>query len=354
MGPRLSQAEEPKEIPQGPYLDPMQNMSQWEYVRYIANAPTHFSQRYDANKCLKVQLGEFDVEGKFGEGRFGSVYLVKHKETGEKYALKVQPKRFTQEFLMRVSREKRILHAVQNKFVVQLAFANQNTAYIYLYTEPAVYGDLKRQLENMTECLVKHECLHECKILHRGLKVDKVLIFEDRFVKLTDFELSKVCPEGWTTTFCGCPRYQSPEVILRKEYGKDFDFWLLGSLIFELLYKKPPFYVEGKTAVDNQQAALFSNVPFPEGVRKSSPSSTIIQALLAKNQHERLGMLFGGIQDVKKHPWFRDINFLDVFNKTIPQDPLFGRRKPDRFDKVVDQFIFHGRELAHYGAWNEF
>lgn len=123
-------------------------------------------------------------------------------------------------------------------------------------------------------------------------------------MRLTDFGFAKVVPET-TWTLCGTPDYLAPEIVMSRGYGKAVDWYAVGVLIYEMLIGAPPFYHEN-------QLKLYENIVqqtarFPTGF--DPVARNLIEGLLEKNPSKRLGALAGGAEDIKRHPWFRDVKW---------------------------------------------
>merc|ERR1712048_1231720 len=94
----------------------------------------------------------------------------------------------------------------------------------------------------------------------------------------------------------------APEVITNKGHGKGVDWWTLGILLFEMLSSTVPF--DDAEVHNIYKKILKSHVKFPRFFSK--PSKTLILGLLRKKQTRRLGVMKGGADKIRDHPFFAE------------------------------------------------
>ncbi|CAD6186214.1 unnamed protein product [Caenorhabditis auriculariae] len=330
----------------------------------------------DVRKCgEKADARQFELLKVLGQGSFGKVFLVRKirgRDAGHVYAMKVLKKATLKvRDRLRTKMERNILAHISHPFIVKLHYAFQTEGKLYLILDFLRGGDLFTRLSTevmfteddvkfyLAELTLALEHLHFLGIVYRDLKPENILLDSDGHIKVTDFGLSKeaIDSEKKTYSFCGTVEYMAPEVINRRGHSMAADFWSLGVLMFEMLTGHLPF--QGHDRKDTMSQILKSKLTMPHFL--SSEAQSLLRALFKRNAQNRLGAGPEGVEEIKRHPFFANINFVKLLNKEIDPpfkpalatidctnyfDPEFTKRTPKDSPAVppsaADHEIFRG------------
>jgi len=300
---------------------------------------------------------DFEKIKLIGKGDVGRVYLVRHKETGKLYAMKVLGKHemLKRNKIKRALTEREILATADHPFIVTLYWCFQGNDNLYFVMKYCAGGEFFRMLMKQpnkclpedsarfyaAEVLLALEYLHLKGFIYRDLKPENILIHETGHIMLTDFDLSKhattsspqvikkmfsspqifASPESTANSFVGTAEYIAPEVIEGTGYQTGaVDWWTFGILIYEMIYGTTPF--KAKNQDDTFMQILQKEIEFPDHhpYHVSSSCKSIIKKLLARDVKKRLGGHQGSIE-IKKHEFFKKINFVLILNEKPPLVP---------------------------------
>ncbi|XP_078347622.1 serine/threonine-protein kinase N2-like [Oculina patagonica] len=275
----------------------------------------------DSFRCISV----------LGRGHFGKVILAEYRNTNELFAIKALKKGdiISREEVESLLSEKRIFltaNKMRHPFLVNLFACFQTREHVCFVMEYAPGGDLMMHIHAdvfseprtvfYTSCVVLGlQYLHEHEIVYRDLKLDNLLLDSEGYVKIADFGL---CKEGMgygarTGTFCGTPEFLAPEVLTETSYTRAVDWWGLGVLIFEMLVGESPFPGDDEEEVFD--SIVNDEVRYPRFL--STEAIAIMRRLLRRNPERRLGASEKDAEDVRKQPFFRDMNWDDLLARKV-------------------------------------
>eukprot|EP00123_Amoebidium_parasiticum_P013441 comp21956_c0_seq2/m.31654 comp21956_c0_seq2/g.31654 ORF comp21956_c0_seq2/g.31654 comp21956_c0_seq2/m.31654 type:complete len:287 (-) comp21956_c0_seq2:890-1750(-) len=249
--------------------------------------------------------------------------------------------------------EKRVLmEGINHPFLTKLHSTFQTAERLFYVMEFVNGGDLMFHIQQYRHFSEPRSCfyaaeivsalsyLHTKGIVYRDLKLDNVLLDSEGHVKLADFGMCKAgLVDGRTTnTFCGTPDYIAPEILNEEPYSFSVDWWALGVLMYEMICGQPPFEADNEEDLFN--AILHDAILFPPHV--SPPAKSIMQGFLMRAVKERLGCRSDGVNEIKRHPFFKTINWEKLELREIhpPDKPYVASRNDfSNFDAVYTREV---------------
>ncbi|KAL2272260.1 hypothetical protein FJTKL_07168 [Diaporthe vaccinii] len=306
--------------------------------RIISALPGH-----DLSTAEHWTMDDFVIVRTLGHGTFARVCLVQ---------LANPQNEIDSRKIMHVWQERKILRDVSDHpFITKLLGSFSDLDSLYLVLEYVPGGELftyLRQFHRLDEeaarfyaakIVLVFEYLHweQGGVVYRDLKPENLLLDEDGHIKLADFGFAKRLQEQnyptKTYTLCGTPEYLAPEVLYNNGYTTTVDWWSLGILIYEFLVGNPPFWSGDASEIYKQ--ILKKPITFPRDLDISNQAKDLIQSLCNKDPSRRLGS--HGSYMVKDHPFFRGVNWSDVYNRRF-KGPI---QPPVRFPGDSQCFVLY-------------
>ncbi|XP_069783647.1 serine/threonine-protein kinase N2 [Narcine bancroftii] len=321
--------------------DSNQNLSP---QRRVSSLSATEGKRPSGPPASSLSLHDFKLIAVLGRGHFGKVLLSEYKKSGQLFAIKALKKGdiVARDEVDSLMCEKRIFETVNlsnHPFLVNLFACFQTVEHVCFVMEYTAGGDLMMHIHAdvfsepramfYSACVVLGlQFLHDNMIVYRDLKLDNLLLDTQGYVKIADFGL---CKEGMgygerTSTFCGTPEFLAPEVLTDTSYTRAVDWWGLGVLIYEMLVGESPFPGDDEEEVFD--SIVNDEVRYPRFL--SSEAIAVMRRLLRRNPERRLGSSERDAEEVKKQPFFREIDWEALLAKRMK--PPFVPSIKDRED----------------------
>lgn len=263
--------------------------------------------------------GKYRVEQVLGAGGMGYVVAALHEQLGQRVAVKLLVPELceNEDSVTRFLREARAAVKIQSEHVARVLDVGELTnGSPYMVMEFLSGRDLAEELDQPDQVIDVPTAIdyvlqaseavaeaHSLNLIHRDLKPANLFLTQrpdgSPLVKVLDFGISKAinveenalepAPSLTAThSLLGSPAYMSPEQIRRpKSVDIRTDIWSLGSILYELLARDPPFSADSPLAL---LAAVVSDpLPSIRLVRPDVPPEleAVIAKCLEKNPDNR-------------------------------------------------------------------
>jgi len=263
--------------------------------------------------------GKYRVEQVLGAGGMGYVVAAMHEQLGQRVAVKLLVPELceNEDSVTRFLREARAAVKIQSEHVARVLDVGELTnGSPYMVMEFLSGRDLAEELDLPDQSIDVPTAIdyllqaseavaeaHSLNLIHRDLKPANLFLTQrpdgSPLVKVLDFGISKAinvddaaleATPSLTAThsLLGSPAYMSPEQIRRpKSVDIRTDIWSLGSILYELLAREPPFNADSPLAL---LAAVVSDpLPSIRLIRPDVPVELelVIAKCLEKNPDNR-------------------------------------------------------------------
>ena len=314
----------------------------------------------------KQTIRDYESIKIIGRGAFGEVHVCREIKTGKIVAIKKIKKELLakKNQIIHVRNEQLFMSKVKSPWIVELKASFQEDDFLYLVMEFLPGGDFMNLLiekDKLTEAEAKFyiaelilavESIHKLDCIHRDIKPDNILIDKNGHIKLSDFGLAKVSDKLYEqntvkdTNFnpkklthkklyscVGTAYYVAPEVLNKKGYGKEIDWWSVGVIFFEMLVGYAPFCAQDTQEVCFKILNFDKYLQVPSEIILSDEALDLIKKMI-NDPGKRLGK--NGSDEIKAHPFFKGIDWENIRDTMKP--PFIPEIQNDYDTKYFETF----------------
>jgi serine/threonine protein kinase/Tol biopolymer transport system component len=286
------------------------------------NPPTDSTTTIAGPVATGLQIGQYRIESKLGEGGMGSVYRALDTRLNRPVAIKFLSDDLADAAARRrFQREAQMASSLNHPHILTVYDVGEFEGRQYLVTEYVDGGTLKdwakehkRNWKQIVELLTGAAdglaAAHEAGIVHRDIKPANILVAKNGYAKLADFGLAKLSEgsgidvtrtltEGRTRpgVIIGTIAYMSPEQASGQHLDARSDIFSFGVVLYEMLAGKRPFGGATdlevlKTIVHGEPQRLSGEIP--------AHLSSLVEKSLEKDPAERYQSMREMVVDLKR------------------------------------------------------
>jgi len=258
-------------------------------------------------KAAAHQIPGYQILGKLGAGAMAIVYKAKQLSLNRTVAIKVLPKRFSEnpEYVERFYKEGQAAGKLNHNNIVQAFDVGEAGGYHYFIMEyvegKTIYDDLAagkvfpedKALDIIIQVARALNHAHACGLIHRDVKPKNIMINTAGVVKLADMGLARETTDielakTEAGKAYGTPYYIAPEQIRGKiDIDGRADIYGLGATLYHMVTGRVPFMADDPT--DVMRMHLREELIPPDHINTSLSTgiSEVIEVMMAKHKEDR-------------------------------------------------------------------
>lgn len=290
-----------------------QRMVQPEALRTAMNATVSITSLDDSSHASHLEFqdsedirhesyGHFRLDSKIGTGGMGAVYRALDTSLQRFVAVKVMrnPSHCSDARIAAMLREAIAQARLNHPNVVTIYYVGREGEEPFLAMEllpgPTLADRIRSEgtipyseaIRFAIQVVSALEHASQFGIVHGDIKPANLLLTTENNIKLSDFGLSSLSNGGKAEMVSGTPAYLAPE-LLNGQSSIQSDMYALGVTLFELVFGRPPFQLQGETVRERLRTHETATIDLPSVWPSNIPRefANVIAKLLAKTPSER-------------------------------------------------------------------
>ncbi|UCD48679.1 MAG: serine/threonine protein kinase [Phycisphaerales bacterium] len=258
------------------------------------------------NKAAVHQIPGYKILGKVGAGAMAFVYKAKQLSLNRTVAIKVLPRRFTEnpEYVQRFYKEGQAAGKLNHPNIVQAIDVGEAGGYHYFvmeYVEGKTIADdiaegafsEKDAIEIIIQVAHALAHAHSHGLVHRDVKPKNIMVNQQNVVKLADMGLAREttdieAAQSEAGKAYGTPYYIAPEQIRGKiDIDGRADIYGLGATFYHMVTGQVPFTGDDSSEIMKKHLREKLIPPDHINTALSAGVSEVIEIMMAKRREDR-------------------------------------------------------------------
>ncbi len=315
------------------------------------------------NKAAAHQIPGYKILGKLGAGAMAVVYRAKQLSLNRSVAIKVLPRRFTEnpEYVQRFYKEGQAAGKLNHPNIVQAIDVGEAGGYHYFVMEYVegktiadditagkIFGE-QEAIEIIIQVCHALAHAHAHGLVHRDVKPKNIMINKQGVVKLADMGLAREttdieAAQSEEGKAYGTPYYIAPEQIRGKiDIDGRADIYGLGATFYHMVTGRVPY--TGDDSAEIMKKHLREKLVPPDHINTvlSAGVSEVIEIMMAKRREDRYNNVEELLTDLEAlrtgHPPLQAHKRFDVsLLEQLENGDAVEMEQPEYPDEIITRY----------------